>query len=585
MHLSTDATVNGDHDKTRRGSVGAVVCALAAVLSAAVYVNALHNPFIYDDYRLIVENRSLADLSNLRALFWYDATRPIVNASFAIDRGLWGTSPFGFHLTSVLLHAVNVALVALLVWRLTESSRATGSSLRLQVRPEVAAPVTALLFALHPMMSQAVGYISGRSELLCASFFLIGVLSARRWMLQPRRWLLGVTFACWFLALGSREIAVMFPVVVLALDRWLLDGTPAERRRRLLRLHGPLMVTACVLGAARLAVFFLVEHPESVTVEGRLGLVALESVFLYLAQLIRPTAQTIFHYVPAIDHLLDPRALRGAATIGGLGALAWLLRRRVPTLALGLAWFPALVVPSAMLVMLDRAEPMAEHRIYLASVGLFAATGAAAAVAWNRLSRRSRLVRWLAILCSIVFLMTLAGRTVMRNALWSAPVSVWLEAAAHAPGHWLPKLGLAEELHRAGQHHEAIPLFREVADAVPDEPAAHAKLGVCLAETGDLDGAGDAFTTLQRLVPRSVEAINGLAMIRLLRGDADAARHGYLEALTLDYLNVPARRGLATVAFLQQNAVDAGRWCDEIRHLAPGVPDDDVCRDDVDRTR
>jgi hypothetical protein len=584
MYLSTNAAANGDHDTTRRSTVGAIVCVVAAALGAAVYVNALNNPFIYDDYRLVVENRSLS-ATNPLALFWYDVSRPIVNASFAVDRALWGAGPFGFHLTSVLLHTLNVALVALLTWRFAQPSSTAAVPHRLPVRPDVAAPVAALLFAVHPMMSQAVGYISGRSELLCASFFLLGVLSARRWMLQPRPWQLAATFACWLLALGSREVAVMFPVVVLALDRWLVDGSPAERRRRLLHLHGPLMVTACLLGAGRLAVLTFVEHPGSVAFDGRLGLAALESIYLYLTQLIRPTSQTIFHFVPAIEHFLDPRALRGVATIGGLLAFAWVVRRRVPIVALGLAWFPALLVPSAMLVVLDRAEPMAEHRIYLASVGLFAAIGGSAAVTWNRLARRTRLVRGLAIACGLLFLTTLAGRTVMRNDLWSDPASVWREAAARAPDHWLPRLGLAEELHRAGRHEEAITLFRQVTAAVPDEPAGYAKLAVCLAETGDLDHAADAFTTLQRLVPRSVEATNGLSMIRLLRGDADAARRGYLEALTLDHMNLAARRGLAAVARLEHNSQDATRWCAEIRHLAPDAPDDDACRHDVNRTR
>ena len=71
----------------RRGVVG---CGAAVALAGAVYLNALDNPFIYDDYRLVALNQSLRDLSNLRAVFWHEVTRPLVNLSYAIDRAIWG---------------------------------------------------------------------------------------------------------------------------------------------------------------------------------------------------------------------------------------------------------------------------------------------------------------------------------------------------------------------------------------------------------------------------------------------------------------------------------------------------------------
>jgi tetratricopeptide (TPR) repeat protein len=97
-----------------------IACAVAVLLAGFVYLNALDNPFVYDDYRLIVENRSLHNPFNLAGLYFQNATRPLVNASYAIDRALWGPSPLGFRAVNVALHAVNVALLYLLAWRLTE---------------------------------------------------------------------------------------------------------------------------------------------------------------------------------------------------------------------------------------------------------------------------------------------------------------------------------------------------------------------------------------------------------------------------------------------------------------------------------
>src|SRR4029077_11939329 len=127
----------------------------------------LHNPFVYDDHHTIVTNTSIVRLTDLRAIVRHDVTRPLVNLSYAIDRALWGGEPFGFHASSVLLHMLNVALLFALARRLSGS---------------FAAFAAAALFAVHPMMTEAVGYVSGRSEVLCAMFFLLALMAGRRWL-------------------------------------------------------------------------------------------------------------------------------------------------------------------------------------------------------------------------------------------------------------------------------------------------------------------------------------------------------------------------------------------------------------------
>src|SRR5439155_256720 len=98
-------------------------------------------------------------------------------------------------------------------------------------RGPVVACTAALLFAVHPMMTEAVGYISGRFEVLCATFFLLGLVWARRWMRGggTKWWLL--TMGLWIATLATKEIGVMFPFVVFCYDRILLGGTDDEIRR------------------------------------------------------------------------------------------------------------------------------------------------------------------------------------------------------------------------------------------------------------------------------------------------------------------------------------------------------------------
>src|SRR6187549_2694261 len=88
-----------------------VILGVAAVaLAIAAYLNALDNPFVYDDTDTVLLNRSLVDLSNLWFILLYSPFRPVVNLSYAIDRAMWGYTSFGFHLTNIALHAVVVGL-------------------------------------------------------------------------------------------------------------------------------------------------------------------------------------------------------------------------------------------------------------------------------------------------------------------------------------------------------------------------------------------------------------------------------------------------------------------------------------------
>ena len=77
------------------------LAAVAALMAALVYLNALDNPFVYDDHRVVLENYSIRDLSNVRALFLNDVFRPVVNISYALDYARSGLRPFGYHLTSL----------------------------------------------------------------------------------------------------------------------------------------------------------------------------------------------------------------------------------------------------------------------------------------------------------------------------------------------------------------------------------------------------------------------------------------------------------------------------------------------------
>jgi len=143
------------------------------LLAAAVYVGAFHNPFVYDDMRTVVENPSLGDFSNFRFVLLYQPFRPLVNLSYALDHWFWQLEPIGYPLTNTLLHSLNMLLFFLLCVRLPGTGRAVAA-------------LAAALFAVHPLATESVGYVSARAGLLSASFFLVSFVCFRGSLLDGK---------------------------------------------------------------------------------------------------------------------------------------------------------------------------------------------------------------------------------------------------------------------------------------------------------------------------------------------------------------------------------------------------------------
>lgn len=476
-----------------------VACGAAALLAGVVYLNALHNPFVYDDYHTVVENRSILHPADLRALVLHDVTRPIINVSYAIDCAVWGAAPFGFHVTNVLLHMINVVLLFLLAWQL-----AGGAVL--------VAFAAAALFAVHPMMTEAVGYVSGRSEVLCATFFLSAVLCAHRWLRgHGRTWAMAM-MGLWAAALASKEIGAMFPFVLFCYDSLAVRGSADEKRRRLLRVHLPLMITAVLAGLVRLAVL-RIEYPGQATVHWPYLLLALDVVRRYVWLMLIPDGQTIFHEVQAVRGVFDPRALAAIAVVGLIVALAWRVRRVDGIASVGVFWFLLLLVPSFTLTVFDQGEPMAEHRVYLASCGLFLAAGDGIGWLGAWAGRASARARPLVPAVLALILLSFGAETLLRNAMWRSPVALWRESVDLAPAHYRPRLLLGEALQDEGRRAEAAEEFRTAVRLRPAEPTGYVKLGRLLAEMGELHEARQQLLAALKVDPRNVSARQSLAIL------------------------------------------------------------------------
>jgi tetratricopeptide (TPR) repeat protein len=547
--------------------------ACAALLATLVYLNALDNPFVYDDFRLIVENPFLA-LSNLWPLIARDMTRPIVNLSYAADTVLWGRSPVGYHVTNVILHALNVVLVFRVASlgagdvQRQATARAWSSA-----PPVVVAFATAALFAVHPMMTQAVGYIAGRSEVAYATFFLAAFLAGRRWMLGggPRWWVACV--GLWLIGVLTKETAAMLPVVLLGYDRLVLDADSTERRRRWRRLELPLLAATALAALFRVAVLRLVEFPGDTLPDWRYALVTIDGFWQYLGLFLVPRNQSIFHAIPFFENVLDARALAGLAGLSAYVVGAWALRHVHSLIPVGLLWFGALLVPSAVLAILGRGEPIAEHRAYLPAVGLFLAAGCGFGELWARAGRVRRLVAAI----GVILLASLSGLTLARNDVWGDPVRLSREAVELAPGHWLPRVLVAEALRQQGRCDEAVVEYRTAIAIRPSDEFPYPWLARCLIEGGRIGEAEQVLRQLHAVNPTSQYASLALGFVAAADGRVDEARAHFADVLAHHPGDPQAGRMLAFIEGTLRD-VDRVRICAELQRLGGRPPRLEACR-------
>ena len=476
-----------------------------AATAGVLYLNALRNPFVYDDYHTVVVNASIARLGDLRAIVLHDVTRPIVNFSYAVDRAIWGTAPFGFHLTSVLLHTLNAVLFWQVAWTLTRSSRMATAAVS--------------LFAVHPMMTEAVGYISGRSELLCATWMLAAFLAGRRWLDRAAAGWAVAMIGFWFAALASKETAAMFPFA-LAAYVWLRGDLAEARgpggRAKAGRVVIIGMIAFTVLaGLGRIYVLAAIEYPGKVAIHWPFIPLDLNVAARYLLLLVRPAGQSIFHSVP-LPAFFSVVNLISAAAVAVPLVVAWRIRRSEPAATLGIVWFFAMLIPSAALILLDQGEPMTEHRVYVASLGFFLAAGVGVGRAGAWLARRGEKPLAFGLLAFRLAVLALAAMTVMRNAVWADPIALYQESVDLAPAHYRPRLLLGEALLDKNRRDDAIEQFQTAIRLRPNDPTGYVKLALCYADTGKFGEARGLLTRARELSPGDASIdrmLEGLARV------------------------------------------------------------------------
>jgi protein O-mannosyl-transferase len=447
---------------------------LACVL---VYCRSFGGPFIFDDLTSIPENPNIRQLwpiwvplsppPELGAL----GGRPLVSLSFAVNYAIGGLDVRGYHAVNLLLHVLST----LLLWRVAARSLASPA-LGGRYGGEGTAFAIALLWGVHPLLSEAIVYLVQRTELMMGAFYLLTLYcSLRAWTdARPQAWQAGAVAAC-ALGMACKEPMVSAPIMVvlhdLAFRARPVRDVLRERGRFYLALAGSWLVLAVIVaGGAQ--------------VKGALGGLGKMSSFDYL----RIQARAIVHYLRVA---LWPYPLTiaydwgvpgflaalpfGLMVLALIGASVWAVRAGRPWLGFLGAWFFLILAPTSSVLPLHT-EPIAERRMYLPLAAVVALVVTLARLLLLRLVPEGRL-RLAGPAVTAAAALALGAMTFVRVLDYRTVLSIWEDALRKAPRSTTVRNNLGNAYAFSGNLDKALEQYEESIRLNPNHPLAYYNIG------------------------------------------------------------------------------------------------------------
>ena len=524
-----------------------VIAAVLFALVLGVFLPCLRNGFSnFDDPVYILWNPHVHSGLSWKAIRWaftsfYAANwHPLTWISHMIDVQLFDGRPWGHHLTNVLFHSANVALLFLFL------NKATGSVWR--------SSLVAILFGFHPLHVESVAWIAERKDVLNAFFSLLTLLAYVHWTQtnKPGRsasiWYL-IALLCFALSLGSKAMSVPLPVLLLLLDYWPLKRLDSSRAVRWAFVE---KISLLILAAAASTLTIAAQSSGgAIKVTVPLWVRAANSILSfaqYLWKLIWPHDLAVFYpyTVPTVASILFSLLFFIAISTAVI-----FLRRTFPWLFVGWWWFVISLLPVIGIIQIGT-QAMADRYMYWPSIGPLIA------LVWSAADfcRKIQLSRPILASATCLLVTVFAALTERQISFWKNSETLFHHALVVTDNNPTANLNLGVALADRGATAEALFYLREAVRIAPLYPDAHLNLGMALHENGILPEAISEFETAIQLKPDYAKAYVNLAVARQEENDLERAIDAYRAALRLDPSSPEVRVGFG-LALQRSGQIDA----------------------------
>ncbi|MFY9556398.1 MAG: glycosyltransferase family 39 protein [Blastocatellia bacterium] len=442
------------------------------------FSNSVFNGFAYDDTTQILKNEFIRDIRNLpKALVtetWYwrvqqdqDPTkqekpttpyyRPVFIIYLMMMWKLFGTSAPGWHLFNIILHLLTTYFVFLMLERITKERRLPA--------------IASLLFAVHPLRSESVAWVSGLTDPLLAIFCVASFYLYIRYREEGKVKLLIGSLVLFTLAAFSKEPAVALPIFIAAYELLIVNQDKGLRDRIMPAIKYSasfLVVSAAYFVARYYALGFALNNSgfKSYPIHQVVLTIPLV-IWKYIGLLLWPFELTLFHGTPMVKSPLDLRFILPFAGLMALGAALWQLRN-FSMARFAILWFFINLLPVLNLSAFGEDFLVQERYVYIPSIGfsLLVAMGLSRIPLERWLSIRNRRAAQAVLVSVLVFV--LAGKSLAQNTTWKDDMTVWYHGVETAPEQSMPHYVLGHKLIDLGEYGKAAEQLEEYLKLSPN---------------------------------------------------------------------------------------------------------------------
>lgn len=518
-----------------RNNIGLLVLLLVSFL---IYIPSLSGDFVIDDVPTIRDNPYIRDFSHVSSFFtkgvWANSAlenntvpiyRPMHLLVELLNYAIWGNNPLGYHVFLLLLHLANTCLVFVFIRKLL-----TGSTM--------AATIGAAMFALHPTRVESVAWLSGIPDPLVV-FFLLGALLAHRSFIENQKmwWYLALSLLCFQLALWSKEVAIIFPFVVIAHDL-------IYRRK----IYWPATAMHAVL-----IVGYWVARSSALGESGKPGILdvskfsrAIDFALGYSEMVVLP-AGIPFYLRPPEHSVSSALGVIGAITIAALIVFSWRTfnpdKRKI--LAFSLCWTLGFSWP-AVLMMFYMEGFYSARFLYVPTVG----AAIFAAIFYEYISTTYPRFKLSAVILGMLIVLTYGFITWKEIPDWRDDGAIYGKIARIAPesSNGFSGLGqfyLRKEDYAAAEKNFLLAL--EKTRLPQDKVSTLVALGTIQGVANNLPLSGRYLREAVQIDPKNSEAWAGLGNLAWMQGQLYEAISCYEKAIFFRPKNYEAIINLAMV--------------------------------------
>lgn len=459
-------------------------------LTLVAYWNSFDAPLVFDDLATIQQNAGV----RFGEFDWNPLSgRTVLYLLFTANYIWAGQNVWSYHLINFVFHFLNGVLIFFIAGRIFQRVGMAA------MKAAVYAALAAALFLVHPIQTEAVTYISSRSELLSTFFYLIGlflfVVSPEKKLGFSFSWVFAVLF---LLGIGSKETVITLPATLLLYDFLFL----AEGRLRNVFSRWRFYITFVVGGMA--VIYYFLTGPLRNSIGGGASgnlsstayfLTQLRVVVRYIQLLFLPVGLNLdYDFRPSAG--LEPAVIASFLFLCGIVVLGWFLRRRAPVFTFSIFWFFITLSPTSSIVPI--LDVIFEHRLYLPLAGVCLSFPLLVEMVHTRVRTRMALPGS-PVFCSGLLLIGLAVGTISRNQIWRDEVRLFTDVVSKSPHKERPYNALSWAYFKRNDYANTVATLQKALEMIPDKYIDFSEtLANVYLKAGKYDEAVDLFTETTR---------------------------------------------------------------------------------------